>query len=73
MKEIIYNEILILRKVKNQNIYKMYDAFEDHEYLYIVVELLSGPAINKVILFYILIFKRDGLINVLWNLYKILQ
>ena len=41
-----------MRKVNNPNIYKMYDAFEDDEYLYIVVELLSVPSISKVFNFY---------------------
>ena len=37
-----------MRKVDNENIYKMYDAFEDNDYFYLVVELLAGPCINKV-------------------------
>ena len=57
-----------MRKVDNENIYKMYDAFEDNDYFYLVVELLAGPCINKVlkkkIFFFILKKKRDEVINV---------
>ena len=42
-----------MRKVNHDNIYKMYDAFEDADHLYLIVELLSGPNINKVFKFFI--------------------
>ena len=45
-----------MRKVNHENIYKMYDAFQDSNNFYLIVELLSKP-IHKVYLFSIKIFK----------------
>lgn len=39
---LLENEILILRKVKNRNIVKLYEVYEDSSYIYLVQEYLEG-------------------------------
>jgi len=39
-------EIDIMKQIKHENIVKLYDVFEDENYVYIIMELLSGGEVR---------------------------
>ena len=41
--EMLKREIEVLKQCQHPNIIRFYDVFENHDYIYIVMELISGP------------------------------
>lgn len=43
----IKKEVQILKKCKHQNIVTFYEGFETRRFVYLILELLAGPSLNK--------------------------
>ena len=44
----IQNEIDILKLVDHPNIVKLYDVYDDENYIYLVMELLEGGEVSSI-------------------------
>jgi len=49
-RELIANEIDVLRRLDHPNIVRMYEAFEDYQNLYLIFELIDGKELLDIIL-----------------------
>jgi serine/threonine protein kinase len=45
---VIQNEIDILKLVDHPNIVKLYDVYDDENYIYLVMELLEGGEVSSI-------------------------
>ena len=42
LKELIYSEILIMKKIEHPNIVRLFDVYQSKQYFYLVMECLEG-------------------------------
>ena len=48
-RELLFNEVVIMRDYKHENIVQMYDSYLVEDELWVVMELLRGGALTDIV------------------------